>query len=229
MATGWKMVMGLLIFLSFEASGQTVNKLLREGNKLYEKGKFGEAEMNYRKGLELEKENPKGQFNLGDAIYQQKKYDESARIFESLTASKQLDKNAKAEIYHNLGNALLESKQYEKSIGAYKNSLINNPSDKETKYNLEYAKMMLRKQQQQQQQQNQQKKDQDKKDQKQDQQKQDQQQDQQKQQQQDPKKISKEDAERMLEALKNDEKKTMQKVKKEKAQAKQPVPSEKDW
>ena len=57
----------------------------------------------------------------------------------------------------------------------------------------------------------------------------DQKKDQDKKQSQDQnKKISKEDAERMLEALKNDEKKTMAKVKKEKAKVQQ-VTIEKDW
>ena len=141
-----------------------------------------------------------------------------------------MDKPSKAKVWHNFGNSLLESKQYEQSIAAYKNALLNNPADRDTKYNLEYAKLMLKKQQQQQNQQdkNQDKKDQDKKDQ--DQQKQDQQKkDQNKNQQQDQnKKISKEDAERMLEALKNDEKKTLAKLKKTQSKAEKVV-IEKDW
>lgn len=222
-----------LLLISLTSAGQTQNKLFRKGNDLYHKGKFSDAEVNYRKGLELEKGSVKGRFNLGDALYEQKKYKESASLFDSLNNSGQMDQTIKAKILHNLGNSLLESKEYDKSIQAYKQSLINNPKDRDTKYNLEYAKMMLKKQQQQQQQQQKdQKKDQQKKDQQKQEQKkenQDQQQAEKKDQQQDPKKISKEDAERMLEALKNDEKKTMQKVRKEKAKSQQPVSIEKDW
>lgn len=215
-----------LIILSFVlvpvVYGQKENSLIRQGNKAYNTGKYEEAEKNYRKALEMNRESFPGQFNLGTAVYQKKNYKESANIYSSL-AGKNLDKKTKAKILHNLGNSLLEGKEYEKSIAAYKNALLNDPSDIDTKYNLEYAKMMLKKQQQQQQQQQNQKKDQkDKQDQN--------QKDKQDQQKQPPdqKKISKEDAERMLEAMKNDEKKTMEKVNKEKAKAVR-VAVEKDW
>ncbi len=211
------------LILVTAAYGQKEYPLLRQGNKAFGAGKFEEAEKDYRKALELNKESFPGQFNLGTAVYQKKNYKEAETIYSTL-AGKNLDKGTRAKIYHNLGNSLLEDQQYEKSIAAYKNALLNNPSDVDTKYNLEYAKMMLNKQQQQQQQQQQdQKKDQqDKKD-----QQQNKDQNQQKQ-PPDQKKISKEDAERMLEAMKNDEKKTMEKVNKEKARAVR-VAVEKDW
>jgi tetratricopeptide (TPR) repeat protein len=207
---------------------QKENALVRQGNRLYEKGDYREAEKDYRKALEINKESVPGQFNLGTAVYKNNNLDEAKQIY-SVLAGKETDKKLKAKTYHNLGNSFLQSKEYEKSIAAYKNSLMNDPSSGDTKYNLEYAKMMLRKQQQQQQQQqqNQDKKD-EQQDQKEQQQNQDQKQQQDKQQNQDQKKISKEDAERMLEALKNDEKKTMQKVNKQKAKV-QVTGIEKDW
>lgn len=228
---GKAILISFLLLLTITVSGQKENKLFREGNDQYKKGKYAESEVDYRKGLELNKESVKGRFNLGDALYQQKKFKESAALFDSMNGSGKLDQKTKSKILHNLGNSLLESKEYEKSIQAFKQSLINNPSDKDTKYNLEYAKMMLKKQQEQQQKKQDQKKDQQKKDQEKQEQKDQpsQQQPEKKDQQQDPKKISKEDAERMLEALKNDEKRTMQKVKKEKVKTQQPVAIEKDW
>ncbi len=218
----------LLSLAALSSLAQKERKLLREGNTLYEKGKYKEAEMNYRKALDADKNSTRGLFNLGDAVYQQKNFEESSKIFENLASSK-LSSGDKANVFHNLGNSLLEAKDYEKSILAYQNSLLNNPSDKDTKYNLEYAKLMMKKQQQQQKQQ-QQKKDQQKKDKK-DQKKNEQNKDQKsekKDQQDQSKKISKEDADRMLEAMKKDEKKTLQKLKKDKAKVQQ-VLIEKDW
>lgn len=219
----------LLLLLAIPVLAQKENKLLRKGNSQYDQGNFKEAEKDYRKALELNKESVKGQFNLGTTVYQEKNFEESAKMYGEL-AGKNQDKDIQAKIYHNLGNSYMEAKQYDKSILAYKNALMNNPSDLDTKYNLEYAKMMLKKQQ------DQQKKDQDKKNKdkqdekkdKKDQNKDQQKKDQQKQQPQDQKKLSKEDANRMLEALKNDEKKTMQKVKKEKAKV-QVIGIDKDW
>ena len=202
---------------------------MRQGNRNFEKADYKEAEKDYRKALELNKESVKGQFNLGTAVYKNNNFEESAKIYSNL-AENSIDRETKSKVFHNLGNSLLQSKEYEKSINAYKNALMNDPKNKDTKYNLEYAKMMLKKQQQQQQNKNDKDKKDDKKDQK---DKKDQNKDQNKSQEQqkppqDQKKISKDDAERMLEALKNDEKKTMQKVKKQKAKA--PVTGiEKDW
>jgi Ca-activated chloride channel homolog len=225
-------LMLLLLFLSFSAFAQKENTLLRKGNKQYEQGNYKEAEKDYRKALELNNESSRGQFNLGTAIYKQKNWDESAKIFGSLSDSK-VDQKTKANALHNLGNSLIEAKQYDKSIQAYENSLLNNPSDKDTKYNLEYAKMMLKKQQEQQKQNEKNKQDKDQKDKK---DKQEQNKDQQnkdqaqnKNQQEQNKKINKEDAERMLEALKNNEKKTLVKLNKDKNKNSQQVVIEKDW
>ncbi len=228
------MILLMLLLPVLPAFAQKENPLIRQGNGKYKAGDFREAEKDYRKALEINPGSVKGQFNLGTALYREKNYGESSRIYEGMTSGKH-DADTRARIWHNLGNSLLEEKQYEKSIEAYKNALLSNPADKDTKYNLEYARMMLRKQQQQQQQQQQQNKDQQNKDQQkeeqQDQDKQQDQQDQQDQQQkqpQDQKKLSKEDAERMLEALKNDEKKTMDKVKKQQAKVRV-TGVEKDW
>jgi tetratricopeptide (TPR) repeat protein len=217
----------VLILSGLTAYPQKENALLRQGNREFDKGDFKEAEKDYRKALELNKESVKGQFNLGTAVYKNNNFEESAKIYSNL-AEKNTDREVKSKVFHNLGNSYLQSKEYEKSILSYKNALMNDPKNLDTKYNLEYAKMMLKKQQQQQQ-----KKD-DKKDEKKDEKdKKDQNKDQNKNQDQqkppqDQKKISKEDAERMLEAMKNDEKKTMQKVKKQKAKV-QVTGIEKDW
>ncbi|MBE0647444.1 MAG: tetratricopeptide repeat protein [Bacteroidales bacterium] len=225
-----KLIPILFILLSLQAYSQKEYRYLREGNRSFEKGDYSAAEKDYRKALEVNKESTNGQFNLGTAVYKEKNFEESANIFTGLS-EKSSGKTEKAEVFHNLGNSLLEGQQYEKSIEAYKQALINNPRDLDSKYNLEYARMKLQQQQQQQQQNkdNKDKKEQDKKDQE-DKQDQQQNQDKQDQQKQPPKpnKISKEDAERMLEAMKNDEKKTMEKVKKQKAKV-GVVSVEKDW
>ena len=222
------LVIALLLLPPALGFTQKENSLLREGNRNFEGGKYKEAEKDYRKALEMNKGSVKGQFNLGAAVYKNNSFEESTKIYTDL-AEKNKDKKLQSKVYHNLGNSYLQSKEYEKSILAYKNALMSDPKDVDTKYNLEYAKMMLKKQQQQQNQNNQDKKD-DKKDQ---QDKQDQNKDQnndknQQKPPQDQKKISKEDAERMLEALKNDEKKTMQKVKKQQVKV-QVTGTEKDW
>lgn len=235
-------IFSILIMASSIAYSQSERSLIREGNKFYSDNKYLDAEVSYRKSLEKNKDSKVGAFNLGDALYKQEKYDEAAEEFRIAT-SIETNKESKAKAFHNLGNSLLKSQKLQESIEAYKNALKLNPNDINTKYNLEYAKRMIQQQQQQQQNKDQQKQDkqedkqrqdkqeqqkQDKKDQhKQDQQEQ-QKQEQQKQQQakQQDQKISKEDAERMLEALKNEEKDVQKKLQK-KVPAR--ISIEKDW
>lgn len=237
---------------------QNVKKYVRKGNKQFEKGEYSEAEVQYRKALDKDPNSYKGKFNLGDAMYQQDNYEESGKLFNELTAAN-VAPEAKAKSFYNLGNTLLKAKKYKESVEAFKQSLKLDPTDYNAKYNLEYARKKLKQQQQQQQQnknknkdknkdQNKDKNKQDQKnknknkqdqnkeqDQQKDQQKQQQKdqqnkQDQQKQQQQQQKQqISKKDAARMLQALKNDEKKTLHKLEKQKAKAAKSSSSTIDW
>ena len=204
---------------------QADRKLIREGNRDYSKGKYAESELAYRKAADRNNKSLDARFNTGDALYKQNKFDEAGKIFTE-NAGSTVDKKKKADSYYNLGNSLLNSKKLPESIEAYKNSLKLDPTNAHAKYNLAYAQDQLKQQQQQQQQQQQNKdnkdqkkdqnKDQDKnKDQQKDQDKQQDQKDKQQQEQQQG--ISKDDAQRLLDALANDEKKVQEKVKKEKA------------
>ncbi len=210
------------------AAAQSGRSLIRDGNGAYRQNKFADAEVNYRKALEKDKELVQGPFNLGDALYKQGRFDEAAEQYR-IAAAKERDPALRAQALHNIGNALLSAKKIPESIAAYESSLMLNPKDHDTKYNLEYAKAILKQQQQQQQQQKNQKKDNKQDQKKQDQQQQEQQkQDQQKQQEAQQKKqqISKQDAERILEALKNEEKDVQKKLVKK---APERVKVEKDW
>lgn len=233
---------GFALLAVLPSMAQQERKFIREGNDLFEKQDFEKAEVEYRKAADKKNESFEAAFNMADALYKQKKYDEALQQFSAL-AKQETDKQRLGEIYHNIGNTLLALQKNEESIEAYKESLRNRPDSEATKYNLEFAR---HKQQQEQQDkdkdqnkdnQDQDKKDQDQKDQNKDNKDQNKDQDkkdqnnkdQQGQQQQG--KISKEDAERLLEALQNDEKQVQEKVQKQKAQEQKAkkMKIEKDW
>lgn len=214
-------------------NAQTERKYIRRGNMQYDKQKFDESEIAYRKAVEKfsdSTESYKASFNLGDALYKQEKYPEAINQFKSIAGQNE-NKEDRAKAYHNLGNSYLLSGDLEKSIDSYKNALRNNPADMETKYNLAYAQRMM---QQKQNQQNQDQQQQNEKKENQQQQQQEQKQDENKENkdQQQPKpqenQMSKEDVDRMLKALENDEKDIQEKVKKAQMQA-VPKKIEKDW
>ncbi len=225
---------------------------INSGVDNYENGKYADAEVNFKKGLEENMESFEGHFNLGDAYYQQGRYDEAIKSYQNALGLAK-DDYMKSKVFHNIGNSLLKAQKLKESVGAYAEALKHDPNDIETKYNLSYAlKQMQQQQQQQNQDQNQdnkdkkeqnkdqqqkQQQDQNKdnkekknKDDQQQQQQQDQNKQDQKQQQQQPQQqkeqMSKQQAQRILEALKKNESDLQKKLRKKKAKV---VPKSKDW
>jgi tetratricopeptide (TPR) repeat protein len=131
---------------------QSNHKNLREGDKSYYQKEYLKAEENYRKALEKNAISVSGNHNLGNSLYNQNRYEEAAKYFES-AALQAVDQTEKAMSYHNLGNAYLSQlsgvgnsgqapELLNKSIDAYKQSLKLNSQDKATKYNLAYAQKL---------------------------------------------------------------------------------------
>jgi Ca-activated chloride channel family protein len=220
----------MFLIFSFASFAQSEKKYIRQGNREYEDKKYPESETTYRRALDENSESRDAVFNIGDALYKQKKYEDAAKQFiENQNINE--NKGKKSESLYNLGNSLLMANKLQESIDAYKGSLRLNPKKPEAKYNLAYAQDLLKQQQQQQQQQQQNdknKQDQDKEDQSKnnDQQQKTPPQDQQQQDKQQG--ISREDAERVLNALENDEKNVQEKVKLAKA-LKEKVRTVKNW
>lgn len=246
----------LLFPATLYAAKQPERKDTRAGNKEYKKGNYIESELSYRRAQEKAPESVNVKYNLGNALYKQldstqvqgdevkQQLEQIHKLYENAAESEAMSDKQKAAAYYNSGNTYLREQNFGAAVDAYKKSLRLNPDDMEAKQNLIYAQAMQNQQQEQPQQQpqDQDKKDQDKdkdkdKDQNQDQQQQEQQQNQEqnqdqkdkKDQQQQEEKISKEDAQRMLQALEQQEKETQEKVKKEKAKKAQQRSTDKNW
>lgn len=235
-----------MLIAAFMAAALTVNaqadkKYIRKGNHEYKKENYSESEILYRKAIDKNRNSQVAVFNTGDALYKQEKYEDAGKMFLDNINLGITDKNQKSSSYYNLGNSLLMNNKIQESIEAYKNSLRLNPANMEAKYNLAYAQDLLMKQQQQQGQndksnQNDEKNEKNEKDDKQDQEKDENQNQEQNRNNQADKQdmneqqegLSKEDAERILNALENDEKKIQEKVKLDKA-AKARIRTMKNW
>lgn len=189
---------------------QDNKKLLYEGNEQYKENNFAKAEEKYRAAQSKNANSIESYFNLGDALYQQGKYDEAAAQFNKVI-QQAADPKTKASAYHNLGNSMLKANKLDESISAYKNALRHQPGMADAQYNLSYA--LEKKKQQQQKQDEDEKQDQEQEENKPqqgnnnpDENKQNGQNDQNSPQQQQPQDgMSKEEAERILQGLKNKE------------------------
>lgn len=192
---------------------QSDRQFIRSGNKLYRSQNYAKAEAEYRKAIAQNSKNPQALYNLGCALMMQQK--DSAAIVQYENAGKlESSKSRKAKIFHNIGVICQNHQMYGEAIEAYKESLRNNPDDNETRYNLALCKRQQKNQKQnggeQKKKDDQKGKDKQKKD---DQQQK--QQDQQQQQKNKPKdRMSKENAEQLLNAATQQEKATQQRMKK---------------
>lgn len=213
---------------------QNERKFIREGVDLYNDSLYENAEINFRKALDLKPELLEGQYNVAGSLYKQKKYPEAASEYARLLESEK-NKGIKADLLHNLGNTYFMNQELDKSIEAYKNALRLRPDDEDTRYNLAYA-LAMKQQQQQQQQQEQDQKEDEEKEQKEDENKKDgnnqkldqNKSDEKSSEEQKSKELNQQEVEQMLNAIEELEKETKEKVDLKKAVEK-PIRTEKDW
>lgn len=148
---------------------QKERKYIRSGNDKYMASSYNNAESDYLKALDTDSLSFAANYNLGNALYKQKKYDQALSKY-SYAQNLTDDPNQLTKAFSNLGNTqmkLAEQKLSEgnmqevmqnlqQAIESYKNALRNDPNNTAAKYNLSLAKEILKQLQQQQQNQDQQ-------------------------------------------------------------------------
>jgi len=138
------LMMTLLVFIGVTAFAQKPDNDMARGNEEYKNKAYRNAEADYRISISKEPAKASADYNLGNAIYEQKQYSE-ALIAYARAIDKAVTKPEKHKAWHNMGNVFMKAKDYQKAIEAYKNALRNNPQDDETRYNYALAKEMLEK------------------------------------------------------------------------------------
>ena len=135
-----------LIFINNTFSS-SIKREINLGNKYYYKQNYDEALKNYS---EAELKNPDSailHFNSADALYRQGNYEEAIKRYQkSLNLSK--DKNFKSKVLYNLGNANYKLQNIDQAREYYKQSLILNPNNNLAKYNLQQLLFIPQHQQQ---------------------------------------------------------------------------------
>jgi Ca-activated chloride channel family protein len=245
------------LFIFFMAtccvSGDEVVKKNKEGIGYYTEEKYEEALGAYRDAQLEVPESPELHFNIGNTLYQQKKYEEAQE--EYLQALSTDDALLQSQIFYNIGNCQYRLNKLVEAVDSYKKDLEINPDDMDAKHNLEFVRNKLKEMAQQQQQQAQQEQQQNMQEQDQEQQQQqgEQAQEQQQageeqqaqqqegeeqpeegseeQQQQQAQKaegeMTEEEAQRILDALKDDEQEVQKEIRKAQSSGKKQVA--KDW
>ena len=161
---------------------------MKEGKSLFDKQRYAEAEVSFKKALGENPDNARAQFNLASSYLKQRGEDlankgdslvrQADAIFAQTAANP--DREVAELSFYDRGNIAYKGEDYAAAIEMYKNTLRRNPENNQARENLRLAQ--LKKQEQDQNKDNNQDQN---KDQNQDQNQQDQQQQQQNQDQQD--------------------------------------------
>lgn len=200
-----------------------VRSLNRSGNDKYEKGRYQDAEMDYRRALSIDPYDSLTCFNLATALIRQQdeaKMAEADSLLSLVIRDADRDGNfqTSARALYQKGEIAMMAQQFQQAADLYKASLKRNPTDNEARFNYILAKKQIQdqdnedQQQDQQQQQQDQQQQQEEKEQQQDQQDQQQDQQQQQQQQQEQQQMSDDQRQSILEQNERDEKETQQRV-----------------
>ena len=214
-----------LVFCEAMCQNMPERRLVRKGNRQYEKGDFDTSLDSYARALQQDPNCFEAKFNTANGQFRKELIDKSEQTLRKLAQDSTRTDIERSEVAYNLGNTLFVQQRLEEALDCYRNAMRLNPDDKEAKFNYALTKELLKQQQnqQQQQQQNQdqnqdqnQNQDQQQQPQNQDQEQQDQEQNQdQKEQQQQPdqQQISEQEQQAMLEAIQAQEDKTQDKLK----------------
>ena len=177
--------MRLLLIVLFYVSilgwswGDSLASKNKEGNKLYKEGKIDEALSKWRDAQIENPDSDKLYYNIGNGLHEQKKYEDAFKEYEKSLDSK--DSELRSKAYYNIGNTHYRMGKLPEAIEDYKKCLDINPNDEDAKYNIEFIKKKL-KEKPKEEEKNQTQEQKEKKD-----------------------EMSKEDAVRLLDALKDDE------------------------
>ena len=125
------------------AVAQTDRNLIRQGNRAFKSQKWAAAETQYRKAIYKNQKNPQAIYNLGCALMAQQK---DSMAIQQFTNAAQLETNRlrRAASYHNMGVIMQNHREYAQAIEYYKMALRCNPQDNETRYNLALCKKLLK-------------------------------------------------------------------------------------
>ncbi|HET6991430.1 MAG TPA: tetratricopeptide repeat protein, partial [Bacteroidia bacterium] len=78
-------------------------KNTRNGNKFFKKENYTDAEKYYTDAVQTDTNKTVANYNLGNALYKQKKYEQASQAYSNATSGTNPDSLSKS--WHNLGNS----------------------------------------------------------------------------------------------------------------------------
>ena len=144
----------LMIFgLMFFSAQENYNTLIFKGNQQFDKKNYDNASSKYMEAAKLNEKDFTAHYNLGNALYKRKMYDEAKAEFEKAENLATTIPDKSAALY-NSGNAYMQKNDSKKAAELYKQALKQDPYNETIRKNYEIAMRKEKEKQQQQQQKN---------------------------------------------------------------------------
>lgn len=134
----------ILLLISVGASSQSDRMHIRSGNRDMRGGAEGaaaKAETKYRKALTANGSNAQAMYNLGCALLAQNKDSMAMEMFEKAVKAEKSPQR-KAMAYHNMGVIMQRQQQYGPAMEQYKNALRLSPHSEDSRYNYVLCKRL---------------------------------------------------------------------------------------
>ncbi|MDZ7271178.1 MAG: tetratricopeptide repeat protein [candidate division KSB1 bacterium] len=131
-----------LVLLPAVVLAQAGRRQVAQGNRLFAQEKYEAAANKYRDALNHDPLSPIVHFNLGTTDYKRQNYEDALKDFDKALNSPDVATQAKA--YYNIGNTLFRMGKLPESILAYQRALQLDPNDVDAKYNLELVRALLK-------------------------------------------------------------------------------------
>ena len=132
-------ILVIILFMGWQPAGKNTR-----GNELYHQAKFDEALRAYDEALAEDGENPALHYNRGNALYRKEQYPTAVQSFTNALDG---DPPLNGQAWYNMGNGLYRMGRLEEAIEAYKEGLRIKSDDVDMKYNLEFVSRQLQEKQ----------------------------------------------------------------------------------
>ncbi|MBQ0152868.1 MAG: tetratricopeptide repeat protein [Chryseobacterium sp.] len=141
-------LLGISMFSNSLFAQKSYKTLVHEGNEKFKGSNYDAASSRYMEAIKSQGKDFTAHYNLGNALYKSKKYEDAKVEFEK---AQKLSKTIpdKAAALHNLGNTYMQMNQPEKAADFYKQALKHDPYSEATRKNFEIAKLKEKQQEQQ--------------------------------------------------------------------------------
>lgn len=145
-------ILFLSFIIAFSFSGilfgqENYRTLVHEGNQKFDGKNYDGASSKYMEAIKTNEKDFTAHYNLGNALYKNKKYEEAKAEFDKAQKLSQTLPDKTAAL-HNLGNTYMQMNQPEKAADYYKQALKQNPYNEATRKNYEIAKLKEKEKQQ---------------------------------------------------------------------------------